>query len=92
MIVLNASKDCQGVISRHRKTVQGDEMPVLDYIVVCDRLKEYFSFMTIDEKRHYVLTKYATTKGVKKKSESVHNVLYAEFELSCAKKKATVRQ
>ena len=54
-------------------------MSVLDYIVVCDKLKEYFSFMTIDEKRHYVLTKYATTKGVKKKSESDHNVLYAEF-------------
>ena len=54
-------------------------MSVLDYIVVCDKLKEYFSFMTIDEKGHYVLTKYATTKGVKKKSESDHNVLYAEF-------------
>ena len=91
MIVLNANDKCHGVITRHRKTVHGDEMSVLDYIVVCDKLYVYFSSMFIDEKRHFVMTKYATTKGVKKKSESDHNVLYAEFELFCEKKDVKVR-
>ena len=37
--------------------------------------------MLIDENRSYVLTKYASKKGVKKKSESDHNILYAKFKI-----------
>ena len=35
--------------------------------------------MFIDEERTISLTKYATTKGIKKKVESDHNVMYARF-------------
>ena len=65
--VLNADINCTGVVTRHRKTVIGDQKAVLDYILVCDQLAKYFSQMFIDEGRHHVLSKYATTKGVRKK-------------------------
>ena len=65
--VLNANRNCQGTITRHRKTVNGDEVSVLDFILACDNLAEHFQHMVIDESRHHVLTKYASTKGVQKK-------------------------
>ena len=48
--------------------------------------------MVIDEDRLHVLTKYATTKGVEKKSESDHNVLYAKFVLTFSRQVAEVRR
>ena len=38
--------------------------------------------MFIDEERLHVLTKYATTKGIQKRSESDHNFLYAKFKIA----------
>ena len=80
---LNAHKGCAGTITRHRKTVIGDEKAVLDYIIVCDQLLTYFERMLIDEARVNVLTKYATLTGTRVTSESDHNLMFAEFKLSC---------
>ena len=38
--------------------------------------------MLIDERRNFTLTKYATTKGIKRLVKSDHNILYAQFSLS----------
>ena len=62
---LNAHELCYGAITRHRKTVLGDEKAVLDFIIVCDQLTSYFERMIVDEKRENILTKYATSKGVR---------------------------
>ena len=75
--ILNTSGLCEGVITRHRKTVKGEEKSVIDYIVVCDFLLNYLEQMIIDEPRIFVLTKYAK----KSKTESDHNVLYAKFAI-----------
>ena len=81
LIVANSLQACKGVITRHRKTVLNEEKSVLDYIIFCEKLFQYFENMIIDDERTHVLTKYVTTKGFKKKSESDHNVLYGEFSL-----------
>ena len=47
--------------------------------------------MIIDEKRANVLTKYVTLKGVRVKSESDHNPLFAEFSLSFSRKQSVTR-
>ena len=49
--LLIASDCCQGVITRHRKTLNGDEKSVLDYVIVCDGLLNHFQKMIIDEER-----------------------------------------
>ena len=92
LIILNAEKNCEGVITRHRKTVNGDEKSVLDYFLVCPQLAQYFERMLIDEDRQHVLTKYATTRGVQKSSESDHNILYAKFVLSFSSQRSVVRR
>ena len=51
------------VLSQDTSTSVKDETAVLDYIVFCDKLDQYFEHMLIDEERIYVLTKYVTTKG-----------------------------
>ena len=71
----------QKTITRQRKTRNKVEKSVLDYIIVCDVLKNYFESMSIDENRSHVLTKYASTKGVKCKVESDHNILYGVFSI-----------
>ena len=55
---------------------------IIDYVLVCDQLAAYLKRMLVDENRENVLTKYATLKGVRVKSESDHNPIYAEFDLT----------
>ena len=65
--LLNGSDQCKGTITRHRKTINGEEKSILDYILVCQGLLGHFVEMFIDEERLHTLTKYATTKGNKSK-------------------------
>ena len=55
-------------IRRHRKTINGEEKSILDYILFCDSLLEYFHEMLIDDERLHTLTKYASTKGFKREN------------------------
>ena len=83
--LLNASDSCQGVITRHRKTLNGDEKSVLDYVIICGGLLNHFQKMIIDEDRLHTLTKYASTKGVQHKIESDHNPLFCQFSIKYKK-------
>ena len=80
--LLNASDLCEGVITRHRKTIVGDEISVIDYILVCNYLLWYLERMIIDDSRLHVLTKY----GKSWKTESDHNILYAQFAITYSTK------
>ena len=48
--------------------------------------------MVIDERRENILTKLVSSKGVRIKSESDHNPLYAEFNLTFSKARAAERR
>ena len=37
--VANALDQCEGVITRYRKTINGEEKSVLDFFVFCDKVK-----------------------------------------------------
>ena len=82
LTLLNASNLCQGAITRNRMTKDSNEKSIIDYILVCENLSNYLEQMLIDEERHFPLTKYATSKGVKKLVKSDHNILYAQFSLT----------
>ena len=78
----NLSDKCRGSITRHRKTVEGEEKSILDYLLFCDKMEPFFNTMIIDEERHHVLKKYVTTRGVKQYTESDHNTIYGEFSIN----------
>ena len=92
LCILNTEEQCKGGITRHRNTVRGLEISVLDYIIVCQEMKISFQEMIIDEDRTHVLTKYASTKGREIKSESDHNILYGRFNISYRKIKCTSKR
>ena len=51
LMVLNASDQCTGGITRHRQTKDATENSILDYVIVCDKMAEYFHSMLIDDRR-----------------------------------------
>ena len=91
LICLNSHSKCEGAITRHRKTILGDEKAILDFVIVCDQLAAFLQRMIIDEKRSNVLTKYVTLKGVRVKSESDHNPVFAEFNLKFSRAQPVTR-
>ena len=56
--VANTLDKCKGVITRERKAGDKVEKSVIDYLIVCDGMKEYLEEMFIDDDRIFVLTKY----------------------------------
>ena len=83
--ILNKSNACKGLITRHRITQNKEEKSVLDYILVCDILSNYFRSMLIDEERIFTLTKFVSSRGIIKQTKSDHNILYCNFDLSYRK-------
>ena len=81
LYLVNSSKLCTGLITRQRLAAGRTEKSILDYLVVSEWLYSQVVEMLIDEDRLHVLTKYATTKGIQKRSESDHNFLYGKFKV-----------
>ena len=85
LFILNMDSNCTGAITRKRKTVNGVEASILDYVIVCEDMMSHFEGMKIDEERNHVLTKYSTKKGHKVMVESDHNLLHASFNIKYKK-------
>ena len=90
--VVNGMEICEGVITRERATKTRVEKAVLDFVIVCSQMKEFVRKMLIDENRIYVLTKYASKKGVKKQKISDHNILVCNFSIQVVAKLPTLRK
>ena len=82
LFLLNATDLCKGKITRHRTTKNGEEKSILNYIIVCETLFLKLVKMLIDDERIHTLTKYVSTRGRVQKSESDHNLLFCQFDLS----------
>ena len=66
LTLLNTSHLCQGAITRNRIAKENIEKSIIDYIIASENFSDCLEQMLIDEDRNFSLTKYATTKGVKK--------------------------
>ena len=81
LTVVNALDICEGLITRSRKTIKKDEESVLDFFIVCDKMKQYIKKMTIDEEKKYALTHYFKKKCVSHKTHSDHNTLVLDMQV-----------
>ena len=77
LIVVNGIQGkCTGLITRERRTVQGVEKSVIDFVIVSRDLEKHIEYMHIDDQRKNVLTKLIKTrKRHTKKVESEHNLI-----------------
>ena len=81
LVVVNASKLCEGIITRYRKTVNSIEEEVLDHYIVCKEFLKHVSKMVIDENSAYALTKYTNKNGDKTVvKESDHRTMILELD------------
>ena len=87
LTITNTLDICKGVITRERITRNNVERSVIDYVIVCEGMKQYMEEMFIDEDRTHVLTKYG-----KKKVVSDHNILYSKFSILFESKPKTLRK
>ena len=74
LVVVNATDKCSGLITRMRKTINGVEESVIDYVIMCKKLFTFLSEMKIDDKREKVLTNF-TKKENEEVTEADHNVI-----------------
>ena len=86
LLMLNSHTKCVGTVTRFRATKNNTETAILDYVLVCEELGKHLDDIFIDEKRQFTLTKYATTKGIRKKVESDHNLMFCKFTLTYERK------
>ena len=89
---LNKHELCEGSITRHRNTINGAEKSIIDFVIVCDQLLPYLQRMVIDEKRENTLTKFSSLKGTRVKSESDHNPIFVQFNLTFQRKQVFERR
>ena len=92
LTIVNTLEKCSGVITRERITTTNVEKSVIDYVIVCEGMMNYFMDMQIDDKRIFVLTKYAGKNGAKRKTISDHNILFSRFSILFDRKSKTVRK
>ena len=78
MTIVNSLTECKGVITRERTAGGKVEKSIIDFIIICDGMKEYLEEMIIDDERSHVLTKY-TKRG---KTTSDHNILFGKFNMT----------
>ena len=91
LFCLNSHHLCEGSVTRHRKTKVGDEKAVIDFVIVCERLAGFVKKIVIDEKRENILTKYSSLTGVRQKTESDHNPMYAQFDIKYTRAQSYIR-
>ena len=87
LTVVNSLEICEGLITRRRKTTRGLEESVLDFFIVCDKMKAFLQRMIVDEDKLYALSKYVKVKGDYVKKDSDHNTLILYMNISYKTKK-----
>ena len=92
LIVANTLELCNGLITRERVTKAGIEKSIIDYVIICQELKNHLLEMTIDDNRTHVLTKYATTRGQERRVKSDHNILFSKFSFTFERKMKPIRK
>jgi hypothetical protein len=82
LVIVNGTEKCSGVITRMRKKGKDIEKSAIDFFIVCQALFQMVSQMQIDEDRNMVLTKFHKNGGQTVVTESDHNPLELELDIS----------
>ena len=82
LVIVNGTEKCSGVITRMRKKGKDIEKSAIDFFIVCQALFQMVTQMQIDEDRNMVLTKFYKNRGQTVVTESDHNPLVLELDIS----------
>ena len=79
--VVNSLPECEGLITRRRVRNGVNELSILDFFVVCDRVLPFLKKMVIDEDKEYVLTNYQNVNRGGVAVDSDHFTQYMDLDL-----------
>ena len=87
----NTNEKCFGTITRERVFEDKIEKSVIDFMIICEKMKGFLIEMIIDEKRKYVLKRYIKQKTKTKIITSDHNIMIGRFSIRVERKQKTAR-
>ena len=87
LTLVNSLQLCEGLITRIRQAKNKTEKSILDFFIVCDKVRPFLEKMTIDEARQHVLTNFNPIRTGGKAIESDHNTEFLKVNLQYQKKK-----
>ena len=90
MHIGNLDHKCTGIITRERVLHNKTEKSVLDYLIYCERMKEYLEEINIDESREMAL-RHSTKNKQNVYTKSDHNIIIGKFNLKVARREARLR-
>ena len=71
----------EGIITRRRITVDGDEKSTIDFVILSEDLVAEVDTVRTDEEQEHSLTKFTKHKGVTKVTKSDHNAIITKFNV-----------
>ena len=81
--VVNNLDMCEGTLTRVRQLKNKTEKSILDFFVVCEKIKTFLEKLIIDEDKLYPLTRYL--KDGKKNSD--HNTMIMQLNITFMEKR-----
>ena len=79
LVVCNGTRLCEGLLTRTRKTVNGLEESVIDFLIVCEELFNHMEDMKVDEQKLFAVESYTKTGKNVKVTQTDHNMLIGTF-------------
>ena len=80
--VVNSLECCNGLITRHRTTIHGEEKSILDMFIVCQKILPYIKHMKIDHEGNYWLTNFHAKKTNNRVTNPDHYPVMLVLDLS----------
>ena len=87
LTLVNSLDLCEGLITRIRRTKDRTEKSILDFFIVCDKVRPFLKKMVIDEARQHVLTNFNPIRAGGKAIETDHNTEFLKLNIQYQKKK-----
>ena len=87
LTLVNSLDLCEGLITRIRRTKDRTEKSILDFFIVCDKVRPFLKKMVIDEARQHVLTNFNPIRAGGKAIETDHNTEFLRLNIQYQKKK-----
>ena len=82
LTVINSLQSCRGLITRHRKTIKGEEKSILDLFIVCQRILPHVKHMQIDHEGKHWLSNFSAKKTANKVTNSDHYPVILVLDMS----------
>ena len=90
LVIAKAEDLCQGMITRERFADKRIEKSVIEYILMCEGMKNFLISVYVDEDRNHVLHRIIKNKTGSKVINSDHNILHCKFSITFARKPSRI--